>query len=806
GIQFEVGTDPVTSQNRPVATTLADGRVLVAWKDQADVRTEYDVHARIYGLDGTPEGEPFQLNTTTAYLQFEVQVQSLEDGGFVAVWESWALDQDGSGTAVVARRFGADGEPVSNEIVVNTHTQNDQFAPSITEVAGDKLLVSWSSREQIGSSTEVYGQFLSNDLQKVGVEFRLNEDIYYRKDHSELATLADGNVAAVWQTSGQAGRIYGRIFDPDGNALTDEFRVPQIVSGNRHPQITELEDGGFVVAWLQLGSSATTPIGARIFNADGSARTGDLALTSGPGVGWGLSDITGLSDGNFIVAWTDFDQKLQIAQTFDPNGNPVVDEITIGSTGQNTHSIAAITELSGGHIFAAWNFYETSDTLSQTLQAQIIDANVFGITESQLSAAEDTLSGIENFVGGSGSDTITGDANANMINGGAGNDVINGGAGNDSLFGGDGDDILDGGTGNDVLNGGDGLDQVSFASSSQSLVFNMVTGVVSGAGAGNDTFISIEGVISGSGHDTFISGAEDNVFDGGAGFDVIGYEAMASAVVVDLAAGTASGGGGNDALTNFEHVNGTAFNDTIRGNTSDNQLTGGLGDDILDGGAGQDMVCNVDNLINGGNGVDTLSFSAASSGVLATIGNGFDAGFASGGSGNDTFYSVENLIGSGHADTLTGSTSANRIDGGAGNDILDGGAGNDTLIGGAGVDRVSYETASAAVIVSLLAGTSSGALGSDILSGFENLTGSDHDDTLTGESGDNEINGGSGADTLIGGAGADALHGDGGIDTASYATASSGVTVSLGAGGTAGDAQGDTFTGVENLLGSAFDD
>ena len=42
-----------------------------------------------------------------------------------------------------------------------------------------------------------------------------------------------------------------------------------------------------------------------------------------------------------------------------------------------------------------------------------------------------------------------------------------------------------------------------------------------------------------------------------------------------------------------------------------------------------------------------------------------------------------------------------------------------------------------------------------MLTGFENLTGSAHNDTLTGDAGDNVIDGGDGDDTLTGGVGAD---------------------------------------------------
>jgi Ca2+-binding RTX toxin-like protein len=63
----------------------------------------------------------------------------------------------------------------------------------------------------------------------------------------------------------------------------------------------------------------------------------------------------------------------------------------------------------------------------------------------------DTLSTIENVIGGSAADNLTGDANANRLDGGAGADILVGGAGNDVLIGGLGLDTLTGGVGLDTF-------------------------------------------------------------------------------------------------------------------------------------------------------------------------------------------------------------------------------------------------------------------------------------------------------------------------------------------------------------------
>ncbi|TDR95312.1 hemolysin type calcium-binding protein [Enterovirga rhinocerotis] len=71
------------------------------------------------------------------------------------------------------------------------------------------------------------------------------------------------------------------------------------------------------------------------------------------------------------------------------------------------------------------------------------------------------------------------------------------------------------------------------------------------------------------------------------------------------------------------------------------------------------------------------------------------------------------------------------------------------------------------------------------------------------------LRGGIEDDVLEGGAGGDTLEGGDGIDTVSYEHASGGVVVFLDPSmwsGMSGDAAGDTFSSIENVRGSAFDD
>ena len=110
-----------------------------------------------------------------------------------------------------------------------------------------------------------------------------------------------------------------------------------------------------------------------------------------------------------------------------------------------------------------------------------------------------------------------------------------------------------------------------------------------------------------------------------------------------------------------------------------------------------------------------------------------------------------------------------------GDAIFNGFADNDTLTGTTGADTIN------------------GRAGNDSLHGLGG------NDTLNGDDGDDTLDGGPGADTLDGGTGS---------DTASYQNSSAGVLVRLHDARAVklGDAEGDTLTDIEHLVGSEYND
>ena len=126
--------------------------------------------------------------------------------------------------------------------------------------------------------------------------------------------------------------------------------------------------------------------------------------------------------------------------------------------------------------------------------------------------------------------------------------------------------------------------------------------------SGNDTLTGTAGndTINGlGGNDLILAGSTGgtDVINGGAGFDSIEFASRAtSAVVVDFAAGTITGGSaGTISFTGVERVVASNFNDSLTGSAGGQTLAGQAGADTLWGAGGIDTLW-------GGGGADTFIF------------------------------------------------------------------------------------------------------------------------------------------------------------------------------------------------------
>ncbi len=375
-----------------------------------------------------------------------------------------------------------------------------------------------------------------------------------------------------------------------------------------------------------------------------------------------------------------------------------------------------------------------------------------------------------------GDDKIIGTSGFDSISGGDGNDFLRGMGGGDIINGGDGDDTISEDAGNDFIDGGSGTDQLNRFYGEQidlSITdFSMFNALSSEA----DSLLNIERIFVSN----RLAPASDDTIDG-------------SAATIEL---NLHGGAGDDIIIGGEN------DDNIEGDSGDDTLTGGLGADtfdfdyIVEVGAAGDVITDLEFS-------DRIDFS-----LINTLGEALDP------DGLDLTFIGETAFSSSAGEfrfTRSGGQTQIQFD-------EDGDGAADRFVTITSGEFILAETFSDSAVLQISAAASATA-------GADSLVGSNGADTIDGLAGDDTIQGllgndsliggddndliqaGGGDDTLIGGAGADTLQGGSGNDTADYSGSSSAVRVDLnGSDISMGDAQGDVLSGIEGLVGSAFDD
>lgn len=410
-----------------------------------------------------------------------------------------------------------------------------------------------------------------------------------------------------------------------------------------------------------------------------------------------------------------------------------------------------------------------ADTVTYASRTQPVNVGPnAGVGQAGEVGEGDTVTGVENGIGGSGPDQLDGDFQDNHLVGGPGDDVIDAQGGNDRIAGGLGDDTMIGGL---------GVDCVLYEERTNPVVVTLGTASGHGESGENDTLTLVDCVSGGSGDDVLTGNELANVLDGnggndlldgkadrdtligGAGVDTVTYADRAAAVRVTLDGEYNDGevGETDSVVPGAEIVVGGAGNDRLTGSDVPETLVGGPGNDVLDGGLGADVIW-------GGAGVDLASYATRTIAVRARLDNVANDGAV--GEGDNVRSDVESLAGGSGNDRLTGSSWANVLMGGAGNDVLDGMAGADTFRGGAGVDIASYATRGSSLVITLDNRRNDGPRGErdDVRTDVENVYGGTRADRITGSSARNELRGGAGNDVLVGGSGVDRTRGDAGTD------------------------------------------
>ncbi|MDF3933331.1 Ig-like domain-containing protein [Pseudomonas citronellolis] len=400
-----VNTTESGPQANPSSATLADGKIIVVWQSGDTSTGNADVYMQLFAADGvTKIGTEQLINQRNANNQDSPQVIALADGGYLVVWESYQAGPDTNADGVMARRYGADGTPLTDEFLVNVNTAGGQRGPSAVAHADGSYTISWAS-DPDGSTTNLIVQrtYGADNKPLTGDVTVGSGDTYGNYGTPEMATFGDaahqGMYMTVWNAyNGPVDKsgtsVIGQIFKADGTPLGVNFQVNSITGNSQnYPDVITLKDGTFIVVWEgnPPGSS-----GYDVYMAHYSVNPNTGAVQQ---IGMGdervNSNIAGdqfkptavaLNDGGYLVVWGsaggDGSGSAVFAQRYSASGeklgreflvNPTTDgnQGAVSSSSDLTNVLDA-TLLQDGNVYVTWQS-DKADSNSWGIQGTVID-------------------------------------------------------------------------------------------------------------------------------------------------------------------------------------------------------------------------------------------------------------------------------------------------------------------------------------------------------------------------------------------------------------------------------------------------
>lgn len=788
-----VNSNTADGQISPKVAALADGRYMIVWVGAvtqpvvsvdgtfAPAYANAGIRAQIFNADGTRSGGEIVINTTTAGAQLRPVVAQLSDGNVLISWHDGVGPAGGSAettpNTIRAQEFTSAGVASGAEFAIGN---SNGRLHSVSAMAGGGFVVTY--QEGGIGGTLAAGNFVariydSNNLQTSTFVVDNTQPI---GNHNGTYTSveADGDIVIYWTDRDPVSNLVstrGARFDANGNMLSSDFLQP---GGNFGGVVTLATGGHAIIEAHGLGNGQPVTIYARMFSVDGSLEQ-YVEVAQVPTL-LALPTITAAANGGFIASWiidsdpsSGFNAEI-VARAFNAIGNPIGSAFQVNSITPGNQTPPAMVQLTNGDIIAVWSddSHLTGDTSGTGINMRRVhydpanhnptaadfEFSLYGIAPGT-SVTEDPAN-IEGFFGPNGydadGDPLALSSVSNISNGtvtlnpdGTLTMTATPGAPERLSF----DFVVS-----------DGQGGTATARATVTLPSDFVT-VRLGSTATVD-FLANDYYKPAPGATAFTVSSAGPVMGGSVqGFTTIVNTANGPRIVYDPLAATFGPAGSVDLNSSF-------FN-------------------LLAGQTAQYRMSYYNN-------------QTAAIDVIVTV-----QGWAQLGG-----TAADNLVGTALADHLSGgSGAANTLQGGAGDDWYTVAVANDTIIELAdeGIDSVR----TALAVYTLPDNVENLRFLYNSSSYLQRGIGNALDNLITiGPSNTGELYGLGGNDTLIGsglfvgGAGADTMIGSvATIDTASYADSPGGVSINLATNVNVGsDAEGDTLTSIERIIGSAFAD
>jgi VCBS repeat-containing protein/parallel beta-helix repeat protein len=339
------------------------GNYVVVWSSNSQDGSGWGVYARRFDANGQPLTGEFRINSVTSDNQQWASVAADNNGNFVVTWTS--TNQDGTGQSIYARRYSAAGLALGSEFLVNTTATGIQKNSTISMNSSGQFVVAWQGEGPGDSSGVFFRRYAANGTAIDTTDKRANASSIGTQINPGVAIDGTGNIVVLWQDT--AKLYFQRILtsESDINSTSGTWsnarvQIDSTLSTSDVPALAMDAAGNFTVAYRE--QTILPGIWVRGFNANGTTKYTWFQAASGSATSPSMAMA---ADGQFILSWQntgDGDGTGIYARKYLANGsaNGATFQVNQYTTGNQNQS--SLTMIDPDNFVVVWSGASATDT------------------------------------------------------------------------------------------------------------------------------------------------------------------------------------------------------------------------------------------------------------------------------------------------------------------------------------------------------------------------------------------------------------------------------------------------------------
>lgn len=357
GVQYEridtrVNAHTASAQNRVALDVDESGVATVVWESRRQQRGHSGVYLRRVGVAGVPSSPEIALADSLRLGQRDPAVGVASNAAI-----AWAADgSDGAGDDVWLRT-----SPLAPPVRVTASPASG--APALARLGDGGTVVAWARRGEGGGTALMFRRF---DADGVPTGPAYEHPRPFGDDGSPaLATVPEGGFALAWtRTVEGMGSVLLRVFDAEGRPRAPPTTLSRPTHVAIEPSVAAARDGSLLVAWMDRApedpdydvyvahGSPAGPFMSRPLRTRSAHWESGVAVAADPA-------------GGFVVAWNEADDATRdgaiLARRVGASGEPAGEVLSLSDGTSGTRALAAasgarrVVFASDGRLLVAWS-------------------------------------------------------------------------------------------------------------------------------------------------------------------------------------------------------------------------------------------------------------------------------------------------------------------------------------------------------------------------------------------------------------------------------------------------------------------